>query len=139
MNYLEAFKQLSSLSAVLCGFSFTFLALLLSLKDYRARTSWSIGMAIVAAAALMLPTFLFAYLSFVWSAIAPDERSLVGTASILASAGFFIGISTLLASLAVAGSIHSKRIGYISSISALAAAVGIIVGIVVLGRSLSAA
>ncbi|MCC6316644.1 MAG: hypothetical protein IT361_03045 [Gemmatimonadaceae bacterium] len=137
MDHLEAFKQLASRAAVLCGFSFTFLALLLGLKDHRAMVSVhrhgdGRGSGPHAShRAVHLPV------------VCVERRPGAGECGLgvgVAGGGWriLVGVAMLLASLAVSGSIHSRRMGYLSTGSACVVAVGIVAGVVAMGRALGA-
>ena len=127
-DYLQyLYEQISSISAVLGGFSVATLTLLLDAAPKRRIASWAVATSGIAASLFIGVTFLASILAsdaLKTSAVSfedlhPSIQPLIG----IVSFGFLIGFFTLFGSLGMSGWIRSKRTGIATSI---AAAIGMI-------------
>jgi hypothetical protein len=125
----DAFAQLGSISAVLGGFAFTFLGVLLSRADTRAVVDWTCGVVIASASCFTLCALGWSA-SAVWiaqgiaggGAAAGGAESgpvsgIHGPLSLL----FVLGVFLFLTSLGLSGWVRSRRLGVASTVLAVAA------------------
>ena len=115
-DYLQyLYEQISSIAAVLGGFSVATLMLLLDADSNRRIASWAAATSGLAAALLIGVTFLASILTadamklnaLAFTDLTPSIQPLVGIVSLT----FLMGFYTLLASLGMSGWIRSKRTG----------------------------
>ena len=127
-DYLQyLYEQISSISAVLGGFSIATLTLLLDAAPKRRIASWAVATSGIAASLFIGVTFLASILAsdalktnaVTFEDLNPSIQPLIGIVSL----GFLIGFFTLLGSLGMSGWIRSKRTGIATSV---AAAIGMI-------------
>jgi hypothetical protein len=127
-DYLQyLYEQISSIAAVLGGFSVATLMLLLDAAPNRRIASWAASTSGLAAALLIGVTFLASILAadamktsaVTFADLTPSIQPLVGVVSL----AFLMGFYMLLASLGMSGWIRSKRTGIATSV---AAAIGMI-------------
>ncbi len=127
-DYLQyLYEQISSIAAVLGGFSIATLTLLLDAAPKRRIASWAVATSGLAAALLIGVTFLASILAsdalktnaVRFADLTPSIQPLVGVVSL----AFLLGFYALLASLGMSGWVRSTRTGIATS---LAAALGMI-------------
>ena len=127
-DYLQyLYEQISSIAAVLGGFSVATLMLLLGAAPNRRIASWAAATSGLAAALLIGVAFLASILAadamktsaVTFADLTPSIQPLVGVVSL----AFLMGFYMLLASLGMSGWIRSKRTGIATSV---AAAIGMI-------------
>src|ERR1043165_3995350 len=124
----ELFRQLAFISALIGGFSLTFLVQLLVAHRERRITDWTIGFSIAATAGLILCAvgWTLGAVAIIDPAQAETMRA-SGTLNHLhmrLSAGFVLSLLLFLVSLGLCGWIRSRVMGIVSSTIALAAAAG---------------
>ena len=126
----QALRQFSFLSSLMAGFSVTVIVGLLSLKDERKIVSWVIGVLILAALLFLTSTSITAmyflvppdWLSFVPSDVPnPEKMGSEFLDAVAVAIASFTYLGTLAFSLGVAllGWIRSRKVGWMSTISAL--------------------
>ena len=137
--YIEAYRQVAFVSAVLGGFAATFLGVLLTHRDERRLSEWTVGAALTASILLIVATFLDSFLVFSLPGLGarsvselPAEVHSVASMAVFA---FYGGIFALLASLALAGWMRSRTLGLVGTFLALGAAFAILRSAFLLGRA----
>lgn len=123
----ELFRQLAFISALIAGFSLTFLVQLLMAENKRRVVSWTIGFALAATASMIVCALGWTLSAAV--VIAPrvqeDLARWSGNLSLLhsrLSLTFIVGILLFLVGLGLCGWIRSRVLGVVSSAIALIAA-----------------
>jgi len=123
----ESLGQLGSISAVLAGFSLTFLAVVLSRAEARRSLGVTAGAAIAAAAAFTLCALGWTG-SAVWysqvAVLGRDHGAVAGEAAVRAMHGplsllFVLGTFLFLAVVGLSGWLHSRWLGVFSAVVAL--------------------
>jgi hypothetical protein len=112
----ELLGQIAFLSAVLGGFSVTFLATILVVPSPTSVTAWVIGAAGVAAA-----FFIAAAVSATGAGLAiqvPEFAHRLPLLQGIAGAAFAIGIYAFLVALGACGWVRSRRIGIVTTVAA---------------------
>lgn len=127
----EAFSQLGSISAVLGGFAFAFVGVLLARSDNARTVAWTAALALPAAACFILCALGWSLIG-VWLAgavangvLAPGTRppdDIAGLHSPL-SLMLVVGFLLFLASLGLSGWTYSRRLGWVSTAVAVASLV----------------
>ena len=120
----EAYRAFSSIRAVLGGFSIAFLVIMVTVAPDRKVASWATGSSIVAVACF-LPAALNTFIASIPAAgvttsqeLGADINGMTGMSAML----LIIGVFALLVSLGLTGWIRSRRIGILSTVMALLAA-----------------
>ena len=118
----ELFRQIAFISAVLGGFSFSFLSVLLNAEREKRILDWSAGFSIVAAACFVVSTFAatsgaiyLAAQSEVITGTLPRPLAAIYNPMIFA---FVVGVFGLILSLGLSGWMRSKAMGIVSSVTA---------------------
>jgi hypothetical protein len=118
-SYLaEISQQLAFLGAFLGGFSATFLATLLVVASSKRMAGWVVGSAATAACSFVVAVIASVMLTIV---LHPDVPSNVasgastGTARIVSTLGFGIGVIALLVSVGLSGWVRSRQTGIATS------------------------
>lgn len=124
----ELFRQLAFISALIGGFSLTFLVQLLTVHPERRIASWTIGFSLAATAGLTV-----CVLGWTLSAaiiVNPELQTDMARLSVFLthqhrrlSLAFIVSMMLFLVSLGLCGWIRSRTMGIVSSVIALAAAV----------------
>jgi hypothetical protein len=124
----ELFRQLAFVSALIAGFSLTFLVQLLTAQSTRRVVNWTIGFSLAATAAMIVCALGWT----LSAAVIIDPRTHAdlarwsGTLSLLharLSLTFISGILLFLVGLGLCGWVRSRVMGMVSSAIALLAAV----------------
>ncbi len=119
---MDSIGQLGSISAVLAGFSLTFLAVVLSRPDTRPSLGITAGVAVAATAAFTLCALGWTG-SSVWygqvAALGVPHESFPGADAVFEmhsplSFLFVIGTFLLLAAVGLSGWLHSRQLGWFS-------------------------
>lgn len=127
----DGFAQLASVSAVLGGFTVTFLAVVLTLADSRRRVGVAVAVATAAAACFLacaLGWSLFAAVYSTGPAAGATPEDLAAHFARLKylhswlSFGFVLGLTLLFVTLGVGGWLRSRALGLVTSALALAGA-----------------
>ena len=120
----DTYRAFSSICAVLGGFSIAFLVIMVTVAPDRKVASWATGSSIVAVACF-LPAALNTFLASIPAAsvtsardLGPEVNGITGTASML----LILGVFALLVSLGLTGWIRSRRVGILSTVMAVLAA-----------------
>jgi hypothetical protein len=123
----ELFRQLAFVSALIAGFSLTFLVQLLTAQSTRRVVNWTIGFSLAATATMILCALGWT----LSAAVAIDPRAQADLARWLGvfnllhgrlSLTFIAGILLFLVGLGLCGWIRSRAMGIVSTTIALAAA-----------------
>jgi len=123
----ELFRQCAFISALIAGFSFAFLAVILTNKTTKSIDDWTAGFAIAATAGLIV-------CALGWTLSVPHVLEFSGNKAIQVPETFIIIHRSLsitfiacffffLTSLGLSGWIRSRRLGVVSSIIAIGAAI----------------
>jgi hypothetical protein len=124
----ELFRQLAFISALIAGFSLTFLVQLLTAQSTRRVIGWTIGFSLAATAAMIVCALGWT----LSAAVAVDPRTQAdlarwsGIFSLLhqrLSLTFISGIFLFLVALGLCGWVRSRLMGIVSSTIALLAAI----------------
>ena len=119
-SYLaEISRQLAFLSAFLGGFSATFLATLLVVASSKRVADWVVGSAATAACSFVVAVVASVMLTIVLHPDVPSNvasGSSIGTARIVSTLGFGIGVIALLVSVGLSGWVRSRQSGIATSV-----------------------
>lgn len=127
----EGFAQLASISAVLGGFTVTFLAVVLTLADARRLLGVAIAVATAAAVCFFACALGWSLFAFVYNTAPSTGATPADVASHFArtkylhsrlSLAFIIGVSLLFVMLGIGGWLRSRVLGWVTSGLALAGA-----------------
>lgn len=127
----DGFAQLASISAVLGGFTITFLAVVLTLADARRRVGVALAVATAAAScffacALGWSLFAFLYNTSPATGATPadvaDHFARTGYLHSWLSFAFAVGLSLLFVTLGLGGWLRSRVLGWVTSALALVGA-----------------
>lgn len=125
----ELFRQLAFISALIAGFSLTFLVQLLTAQSTRRAVNWTIGFSLAATAAMIVCALGWT----LSAAVVVDPRAQAdparwsGVFSLLhgrLSLAFTSGVFLFLVALGLCGWVRSRMMGVVSSAIALLAAIG---------------
>lgn len=129
----DLFRQLAFISALIGGFAFAFLGVLLTAPSRSRLVEWTGGMAMATAASLLVCVIGWTLLS---SEVVLTTPSSAGAEAFRQGASkfnrihsrlsllFILGMCLFLASLGLSGWIRSRALGIVSIVIALLAAVG---------------
>ena len=118
---MEIARQLAFLGAFLGGFAATFLATLLVVDSSKRIASWTIGSAATAACGFIVAVIASVMLTTVLHPDAPSnvgDGASIGTARIVSSVSFAVGLIALLVSIGLSGWVRSRRTGIATSVVA---------------------
>lgn len=127
----EGFAQLASISAVLGGFTVTFLAVMLSLADARRLVGVAVAVATAAAVCFFACALGWTLFAFVYNTAPSTGAAPADIASHFARTRYLharlslasvIGVALLLVTLGVGGWLRSRALGWVTSGLALAGA-----------------
>ena len=130
----ELYGQLAGVSAVLAGFSITFLALLLGHREHSRCLSSSIAVTIAAAASLLVSalgwSLMGSFLTHLGSAqetaaLQDPELLWIHDGHRMLSVAFVAGLLFLFSMLGLSGWLRSRTLGVFSTASAVAAALAV--------------
>jgi hypothetical protein len=128
-DFLEIFRQMSFVSSVLAGFGIAVAIELIALARKDALTSSAISVFLISSVITLAATFVFVYVMS--STLAPPGSPrpndkwvihFIGGIGVLP----FFGFVLFLVGIGLVGWVHSKLIGIVTSVSALAALVLVI-------------
>lgn len=126
---MEVFRQMAFISALIGGFAFSFVGVLLALPDKRRIINWIITIAILACSGLIVCTLgwtMSAYNAFQLVAekveLPPFFKSLHRSLSLT----FIASLLLFLMSLGLSGWIRSRVLGVISSLIAMIAIIAVL-------------
>ena len=127
----DGFAQLASVSAVLGGFTVTFLAVVLTLADTRRRVDVALGVATAAAVCFFACALGWSLFAAVFNTAPATGATPEAVAEHLArirylhswlSFSFVLGLTLLFITLGVSGRLRSRALGLVTSGLALAGA-----------------
>ena len=120
----EMYRAFSSICAVLGGFSIAFLVIMVTVAPDRKVASWATGSSVVAVACF-LPAALNTFLASITATSATSAQGLEAAVNNATGTSAFLlvlGVLALLVSLGLTGWIRSRRIGILSTVMAVLAA-----------------
>lgn len=116
----ETFGYLASISAVLCGFGFSFLGLLFVLGKPSRAIDWTTGFSAIAAACLLVCALGWTMLAAMPGDFSPEMNS----QNQVFSLAFILGVVVMLLALGTSGWIRSRAMGVFTSCAAFLALLG---------------
>ncbi len=127
----DAFAQLASVSAVLGGFTVTFLAVVLTLSDGRRRVDVAVAVATASAACFLTCALGWSLFAAVYSTApatgaTPEDLgrhfAKIKYLHSWLSFAFILGLTLLFVTIGAGGWLRSRRLGWVTSALALAGA-----------------
>lgn len=125
----ELLKQIASVAGILSGFAFAIIIQLISMREKKKSVYWTLCALIVTESNLLITTCIGAVILFVSVLLKiqppPEAASKLAAAlSRMNTAGFYVwlffaeGLIIFMVGIGTAGWIHSKVVGFISTVSA---------------------
>jgi hypothetical protein len=131
----DLFRQLAFVSALVGGFAFAFLGVLLTIPSRSRIVEWTAGMAMATAASLMVCVIGWTLMSSEVVAATPANASAEEFFKVALNFNrmhsrlsllFILGMFLFLANLGVSGWVRSRALGIASTVIALLAALGLV-------------
>ena len=130
----DVFRQLAFISALIGGFAFAFLGVLLAIPSRNRIVDWTAGMAMATVAGLLICVIGWTLMASEVATATPAQAGAEGVLQVAMkwnlmhsrlSLLFIVGMLLFLASLGLSGWMRSRALGAVSTIIALLAAVGL--------------